>query len=177
MLLIHLAAAWVVGIVFATFVRLPSALWVWLLLLTGLFSVALTICVASCVLSPYNVVNKIAFRRQVHLDLPPTTQQARLALSMTQQTNLSAEFEELSKLIDKQPESVREPFHYALAVLLIENRTATVVDTFSRDNREYITVRTNSGDIFTVVRPSLSPGRLDYFTAMVREIIDEEKGR
>lgn len=33
MLLIYLAAAWVVGIVFATFVRLPTALWVWLLLL------------------------------------------------------------------------------------------------------------------------------------------------
>ncbi len=86
----------------------------------------------------------------------------------------SPEFRMFSRLVDGQPPRVREYFHYALAMLLVENRKAEVIEKRVIDSREHVTFGTVSGELFSVVKPDAGEKVLEVLVNMVREVLKED---
>ncbi len=51
---------------------------------------------------------------------------------------------------------MRELFHYALVMLIVESGKATIVERHTMDGREYLMIQMAVRDIFTVVKPQAS---------------------
>ena len=92
------------------------------------------------------------------------------------QTNLPPALEMFSRIVDGQPPNVHELFHYALAMLLVENHKAEVIERRTIDLREYLTLRTVAGELFTIVKPDTSDELLEQLTIMARAVLREENG-
>ncbi len=93
------------------------------------------------------------------------------------ESDLPLELQMLSRLIDGQPPPVRELFHYAVTMLLVEEGKAEIVEQHVIDAREHLTLRTTAGDSFTIVKPLVGEELLAKMRATAREILDEEHGR
>ena len=92
-------------------------------------------------------------------------------------SGLPPDFEVLSRLVDAQEPAVRELFQYALALLMVEDGKAEITEQRTVSMREQLTLRTVAGDTFTIVKPDISDELLAQMQEMVRELLDEERGR
>ncbi len=91
------------------------------------------------------------------------------------QPDLPSELEALAQLLDTQPSPVRELFHYALVMLMIEKRKANVVERHIMDAREYLTIQTLAGDTFSIVKPLISDDELDTLMILARDVLREDQ--
>ncbi len=69
---------------------------------------------------------------------------------------------------------VRELFHYGLEMLLIEDGKAEIIVQRAIDARDCITVRTNTPEIFSIVKPGVAPEQLDVLRILAQEVLDED---
>ncbi len=92
---------------------------------------------------------------------------------MTEPDYLPSEMRQVSKLVDQQPQEVRELFHYALAMLLVENRKADVTHVENRDGREYLTLTTIAGEQFTIEKPNAGEELLETLRALARDELQQ----
>jgi hypothetical protein len=91
-------------------------------------------------------------------------------------SDLPPEIEMLSRIVDGQPPDVRELFHYALTLLMVEDGKAEIVEQHTLDAREHLTLRTVAGDSFTIIKPFVSEELLAKMTEIARDILREEQG-
>ncbi len=90
--------------------------------------------------------------------------------------NLPPELEMFSHIVDGQPPAVRELFHYALVTLLVENGKAEITERKTIDARQWVTIRTTAGDLFSIVVPDVSKELLAKMIDMARDVMREESG-
>ena len=88
---------------------------------------------------------------------------------------LPPEFEMLSRVVDAQPEDVRELFHYALTMLMVEDGKAKIIERHHVDNLEYLTIETLAGDVFEILTPQVSEDLLDKMRALARGIMEQDR--
>ncbi len=93
---------------------------------------------------------------------------------MTEPAFLPSDLRQVSELVGQQPVEVRELFHYALAMLLVENRKAHITHTEKRDGREYLTLETIAGEQFTIERPNAGEELLKTMRALARDVLQEK---
>ncbi len=87
--------------------------------------------------------------------------------------NLTPDLALLARLIDTQLPEVRESFQYALVMLLIEDRKAEIIERRMIDLREWLTIRTVGGELFDIVKPTVSEARLAELLQMAKEVLAE----
>ena len=81
----------------------------------------------------------------------------------------------LSRVVDAQPEDVRELFHYALTMLMVEDGKAKIIERHHVDNLEYLTIETLAGDVFEILTPQVSEDLLDKMRALARGIMEQDR--
>lgn len=81
----------------------------------------------------------------------------------------------LASVADRQSPAARERFHYALVLLLIEDGKAEIVERRTVDAREWVTVRTIAGELFSIVKPDESDDMLETLKVLAREILNAER--
>ncbi len=81
-----------------------------------------------------------------------------------------------SQIVDAQPVDVRELFHYALAMLLVEDSKATIVERRTIDGREWLRLVTTGNELFSVVKPDVDDDVLARLRGMAREALEDESG-
>ncbi len=95
-------------------------------------------------------------------------------------TDLPPELDMFARILDGQPPQVREVFHYALALLLVENgKAARHSDGASSSGARSINASgsifvSNAGELFSVVRPDVSEEALAHLREMAREALRED---
>ena len=87
-------------------------------------------------------------------------------------SDLPFDLEMLARIIDGQPSDVRELFHYALAMLLIEDGKADIVAQSTTDARQWLTIRTVAGELFSIAKPNVSDARLIELQEMARQVLN-----
>jgi hypothetical protein len=92
-------------------------------------------------------------------------------------STLPPEFDILSRIADAQEPSSRELFQYALALLMVEDGKAEIVERRMMNMRERVTLRTAAGETFTLLAPDVIEELLAQSREIVREVLDEEKDR
>jgi hypothetical protein len=70
---------------------------------------------------------------------------------------------------------VRELFHYALAMLMVENGKAEITERHHVDNLEYLTIKTTAGDVFEIITLQVSDERLQQLRTLAREILRQDQ--
>jgi hypothetical protein len=89
--------------------------------------------------------------------------------SMPSADPLPPDMEALSAFVDSQPPEVREIFHYALAMLLVEEGSASMGEpTTDGDGRTHVQLLTTAGNAFDVVKPALSEPMLEQMLTIMR---------
>lgn len=96
---------------------------------------------------------------------------------METEINLPPEFEPLLQLLERQPESVRAIFHFAMVLMMIDDEKARVMETYVENGQTIWLVQTIAGDIFTIVRPSISEEMEASLLEQVRQIVSDETER
>lgn len=81
----------------------------------------------------------------------------------------------LSRIVDGQPPQVRELVHYVLVMLLIEDGKAAIIEQRTIDAREWITVRTTTPEMFSIVEPDVAPEQLEALRTPAREVLDDNQ--
>ncbi len=81
----------------------------------------------------------------------------------------------LAHIVDAQPPDVQALFQYGMTMLLIEDGKAQIVERRKIDHREWLTVRTVTGEVFEIVKPDVSEERLAQLRDMAREVLDDER--
>lgn len=71
-------------------------------------------------------------------------------------SNLPPEFQPLLDELADTPENVKAMWRYAIALLLIDDEKARILETREEGDTQHLTVETISGDRFEVVRPPMS---------------------
>jgi hypothetical protein len=80
----------------------------------------------------------------------------------------------LTHIVARQSPTARELFHYALVLLLIEDGKAEIIERQTVDGREWVTVRTVAGELFSIVKPYESDEMLEALKVVAREILKAE---
>jgi hypothetical protein len=91
------------------------------------------------------------------------------------ENNLPPDLEMLSRMIDGQPPQVRELFHYALAMLMVENGKAEITERHHVDNLEHLNIKTTAGDVFEILTPQVSDERLQQSRTLARETLRQDR--
>jgi hypothetical protein len=81
----------------------------------------------------------------------------------------------LARVVDRQSPATRELFQYALVLMLIEDGKAEIVERRRVDRREWVTVRTVAGELFSIAKPDESDEMLETLKVLAREILDAER--
>jgi len=81
----------------------------------------------------------------------------------------------LAHLMDAQPANVRELFQWSLAMLIVEQGKARIIEQHTMDERVYCTYATSAADVFSVVKPNVRDELLQEMMATVREIVAEDE--
>ncbi len=79
----------------------------------------------------------------------------------------------LAGLVDARPPEMREVFHYAVVMLLVEDGKATIVERRTIDARECIYIRTSAGELFSMVKPDVGEEALAHLRELAREALCE----
>jgi hypothetical protein len=93
------------------------------------------------------------------------------------QSDLPPELEMFSRIVDGQPPDVRELFLYAMTMLMVEDGKAEITEQRTVSMREQLTLRTASGDWFTIIQPFISEEMLAFIRLTAREVVDEDRRR
>jgi hypothetical protein len=104
----------------------------------------------------------------------PRTRLSGIA-SVNMENNFPPDLEMLSHMIDGQSPQVRELFHYALVMLMVENGKAEITERHHIDNLEYLTITTTAGDPFEILTPQVSDERLQQLRTLAREILRQDR--
>lgn len=88
---------------------------------------------------------------------------------------LPTEFQPLLDELAAEPESVREMWHYAMVLMMIDDEKARVVKSQQDGELLQLVVRTNAGEEFSIVRPAMSQETEQLLLEQIREIVEEEK--
>ncbi len=80
----------------------------------------------------------------------------------------------LARVVDRRSPAARELSHYALALMLIEDGKAKIVGRRTVDAREWVTVRTVAGELFSIVKSDESAEMLETLKVLAREILNSE---
>lgn len=87
---------------------------------------------------------------------------------------LPGELAALVALLDTQPGHVQVIIQYCLALLMVELGQAELIKTESGETGEQCIFETTAGDVFAVVKPSLSEAEAAAMMEVLREILEEE---
>ncbi len=82
----------------------------------------------------------------------------------------------LARVMDQQSPAARELFHYALVLMLIGDGKAEIIERRTVDAREWVTVRTVAGELFSIIKPDESDEMLETLKVLAREILNAERG-
>jgi hypothetical protein len=93
---------------------------------------------------------------------------------MISEPNLPPEFESLLNLLKGQPQTVRELFHYAVVLMMLDDEKARMVRTYQQDGKTFWQVSSISGDEFVIVKPELSEATEQMLVDEVRKIVVED---
>ncbi len=86
-------------------------------------------------------------------------------------TNLPPELSALAQIVDAQPPAMQELFQYALAMLLVEDGKANIVERRTIDGRAWIYLLTSSHELFSVVEPKVGEDVLAHLREMARDAL------
>lgn len=100
-----------------------------------------------------------------------------IAAKMPSEPDLPPEFEPILKLIQAQPENVRELFHYAIVLMMIDDERAHVFGTYLEDSKTLCRVRTITGEEFVIVKPDLTEETEQTLLEQVRKIVVEDRNQ
>ena len=90
------------------------------------------------------------------------------------QTDLPPDLAMLARIVDGQTPDVRELFHYALVMLLVEDAKAQIIEQHAIDARQWLTIRTVAGELFSIVKPHVIDARLAELQEMARQVLRED---
>ena len=90
------------------------------------------------------------------------------------QTDLPPDLAMLARIVDGQPPNVRELFHYALVMLLVEDGKAQIIEQRTIDARQWLMIRTVAGELFSIVKPNVIDARLAELQEMARQVLRED---
>lgn len=93
---------------------------------------------------------------------------------METETELPPEFEPVLQHLKSQPESVREIFHYAIVLMMMDDEKARVLETQEENGKTVWIVQTIAGDKFAVVRPPISEELEQVLLQQIRQIVAED---
>jgi len=91
---------------------------------------------------------------------------------MTQ--NLPPEIAAFDAFLNAQPKPVQLAFQYCLALMMVEDHKAELVETLPTDNGAMCTFRSVAGDVFSVTKPPINGQQEAEIIQQLREILDEE---
>ncbi len=91
------------------------------------------------------------------------------------ESDLPPDLAMLARVVDRQSPAARELFHDALILLMVEDGKAEIVEHRMVDAREWVTVRTVAGELFSIVKPDESDDMLETLKVLVREILSAER--
>lgn len=94
---------------------------------------------------------------------------------MTESNKLPAEFQAIADAVDAESPQLREMFHYALALVMIDDEQARIIGMRMDGEKEYITLEIIGGERFEIVRPSISSELQAELRARVQKIMDEDE--
>jgi hypothetical protein len=88
---------------------------------------------------------------------------------------LPPELDAFASYLDAQLPNVRELFHYALAMLMIEDAKAKIVETHTTDDRrQRMLIQTIAGDSFSIAKPLVEHALLEQMMKIAREVVAED---
>jgi hypothetical protein len=88
---------------------------------------------------------------------------------------LPPDLEGFASYLDAQLPNVRELFHYALAMLMVEGAKAKVVETHTTDDgRQRLLIWTVAGDSISIAKPLLDDASLAQMMEIVRGVVAED---
>lgn len=88
---------------------------------------------------------------------------------------LPPEMDKIARRANLHSSDARELFTYALALLLVDQRRATIVERQSMGPRERVVFRGGSGNTFAVVRPLVSDMTLKRVKVLARIVLRLQK--
>jgi hypothetical protein len=88
-------------------------------------------------------------------------------------SKLPSELALVAQLIDAQPPDVQELFQYALVMLMVQDGKAEIIEHKTTD-REYLTVRTIAGELFSLAKPDVGEDQLKGIEQMVQEVLEAD---
>lgn len=83
-------------------------------------------------------------------------------------------YPELQMLIDAQPQLVREAFQYCLALMMVENGGAKLVNKVPGEAGSICYFETVNGESFAIPRPSMTRDQESEIIEALREIMRDE---
>lgn len=89
-------------------------------------------------------------------------------------TELPTEFDALLDELASQPESVRELWRYAMALVLIDDEKARVIGSMQDGDEKFLRLRLLDGREFWVKQPQLSEDVERMMLQTLRRIADED---
>lgn len=93
---------------------------------------------------------------------------------MASEADLPTEFEPLLKLLQAQPQSVRELFQFAIVLMMIDDEKARLIGTSAEDGKTHWQIRTILGDEFRIVKPDVSEETEQMLLQQVRQILADD---
>lgn len=90
-------------------------------------------------------------------------------------TQLPPEYEQFATFLDAQPGPVQIAFQYCLALSMVEYGQAELIKTEAGENGAMVTFKTTAGDVFTVIKPQITPEQEAAIIEQLREILDDER--
>ena len=113
-------------------------------------------------------MNKPAGRSDATAGKPGTSIRAARAA-------LPPEMDKIARRANLHSSDARELFSYALALLLVDQRKASIVERQPVGTRERVVFRSGSGNTFAVVRPLVSDMTLKRVKVLARIVLRLEK--
>jgi len=89
-------------------------------------------------------------------------------------SDLPPELQQFASFLDAQPGPVQVAFQYCLALSMVEYGQAEHIKTGPSENGAMVTFKTTAGDVFTVIKPQITPEQEAAIIEQLRDILDEE---
>lgn len=91
---------------------------------------------------------------------------------MPPESDLPPEFDDLLAAADRQPESARQLWRYAIALMLVDDEKAHFVGSHRDGDTLHLVVQPVAGEIFSIVRPPMTEEVEHALLSMIRHILD-----
>jgi len=91
---------------------------------------------------------------------------------MTQ--NLPPEIAAFDAFLNAQPKPVQIAFQYCLALVMVEDGKAELIETLPTDNGAMCRFKTVAGEVFSVAKPPINAEQEAMIIQQLRDILDEE---